>query len=361
MHHKFRLAAVLTSLLTVAALASPLAATAATKTPRVVMLTASEVYAVYSSVNSTTLVKNLPQTTLYAVSTQGKKQKLSDFNTGSLTFLTGSSLVQWQSSTGKTRIPAGDPGRVHWKQLDGVKTGGNWKIPKTETLVGSQPVGWVLKRDTGVIDPVLKGQRRDLYGYNAYSKKYTAYGNPFGNGSGYQVVAGTSGIIAASFNSADNNGNAKIAYMPYEKPGKWTTVWADTSDEDIYCVKPSQTHVGCTIGGDESRIGIFALDGKSHRFLYTDHPTACHTYKYVTVRTSLWLLEDTSHGQGKCSKGHVLKYAASTGHLVQSTRTYSIYSGLFAFASKAIIGKSDQSKLYTLYDVNSAPHTLVKG
>lgn len=330
-------------------------AEAATPPGRAVVVTASEQYAVYAVKASAKPLNpgNPNHGALYAVDAKGHRQALKTFkNAGRRVELMGSSLMQ----TREVYLPDGSYQLVHFQDL---KTGrsGEARMTDGDYAMTAAPGGFVRAHRTG--ETTSLGERQTLSLQTSAGER-TPLGEPFPDGVGFGLVAGSGGLLASTATSDEtSNADARIRYMDWKKPGVWRTLYNAHAERYVGCSTPSRTSVVCSSMGLDSevpQIGLFRLRDAKVTWLNAKHPKVCKRLDWATSGSSLVAIETSD--AGVCTKGKLIRMSAS-GKLAGSTRHYSAIGGVTAGLGKVLVSRTDQRVLYSLTGVTRAPKVLV--
>ena len=354
MNRLVRLATVLALTAGLVAVGAPVEA--ATPPGRAVVLVASEQYAVYAVKASTKPLNpgNPNRGALYAVDAKGRRQALRTFkNSGRRVELMGSSLMQ----TRRVDPPGGISYQVvHFQDL---RTGRSGEVPMTDgdSAMTAAPGGFVRAHRTG--ETTQLGERQTL-SLQTYAGEQTPLGEPFPDGNGFSLVAGSGGLLASSATSDETpNADARIRYMDWRKPGVWRTLYDAHAERYVGCSTPSRTYVVCSSMGLDSevpQIGLFRLRDFTVTWLNAKHPKVCKRLDWATAGSNLVAIETSD--AGVCTKGKLIRMSPA-GTLVGSTRRYSALGGVTAGLGKILVSRTDQRVLFSLTGVTRTPKVLV--
>jgi len=243
---------------------------------------------------------------------------------------------------------------VHWirpeRGTSGVQT-----VPRTSTIAGAAPNGWVIETpvDTGTAGQAYRLRRVTTDGST------TDLGIPIPDGRPFSVAGTPRGLLVVSAGSdGDPASDGTIQFMRWSAPGSYRRIYpgagvAPQVGQVFGCGNSSSTLVRCTIGMDEdTRIRLIPLDGT--RSLRSEEACA---YLYPAVRTFAiaWTDRTSAHG---CVPGRV-EQRTTEGRLSVSTRRYSTLQEPVSAFGRLVVATSTQRHLVTISDPESAPNRIV--
>ncbi len=230
--------------------------------------------------------------------------------------------------------------RVHAQQECDRFSDSTPGLPYGETLLTSAPDGYVTETEDG-------NHAGHLTRYQT-PNRVTTFATPFPNSTPWVAVAGDAGVVAYTVPTKTTSTPSRIRFMPWTKPGSWSTLFTSAPRTALACTPPSSTYVACTVqaGGP----GLLALNGHSRTWLYAAHPTACRHISIATAGNTLVALETSN--AGACTTGQLYQLNAN-GRLINgsSTRLYSVPAGIHGGLGGILVSTADQHYVMRLKNV----------
>lgn len=350
--------------LAAAAVLSGGTAQAATPTARdhVVPLTGSDQYVIYEVAKATKDVQpgNRNRGKLFARDKQGHVSALPNFTdgTGGITQV-GHVLVENSFVNVTSGGVTNGVERVRERDL---RTGAESVVTlgAQETLATVAPDGYVVRHDLGGGDGASDAGETTLT-YRHLDGTTADLPVPFADHTAYVLEGGDQVLLAVTPSSDEETRPARISFMRWSQPGVWHALWNAGTQRDVFCSKPSSTHVACDIANDDwpgLGLVLFRLSDGHATWMRKTHPKACTAVDITTKGTNLYALETSD--AGVCTKGKLYRLQ-DDGTLVGGSKKYlfNALAGITTAYNRVVLSGGDQRHLYATTGVTQKPRIIV--
>jgi hypothetical protein len=225
-----------------------------------------------------------------------------------------------------------------------------------DSLASASLGGWVMFHTTDKTADF--GYVSELRQVN-YDGTQESYGTPFPEGESFAVTGSNSGLIATNRPSDENHARATVRFMSWNKPGQWRTLYSGARDASVGCAPAAARWVACNVTGFGSKgLALISTGTQPIHWLKNTHPGACQKVDYATAGDNLVAIETSD--AGVCDTGKLYRFNADTSLASSKTKRYNVNDGINSGLYKIIVGKSDQSRLYSLTGVTRTPVTVAQ-